>query len=103
MPRLLAAPLQKAVPEELERYFRLRAAWDGKQYAQLSNNDIEWLDQANQRFGDGRVEGLYAAWAAGREWRMLVVDARPSSVAEFSTCLVNAGGQAKPKELGSAR
>jgi hypothetical protein len=100
---LVAAPLQKAVPEELERYFRLRAAWDGKQYAQLSNNDIEWLDQANQRFGDGRVEGLYAAWAAGREWRLLVVDARPSSVAEFSTCLVNAGCQAKPKELGSAR
>jgi hypothetical protein len=99
---LVRAPLQEAVPEELERYFRLRAAWGGKQYAQLSNNDIEWLDQANQRFGDGRVEGLYAAWAAGREWRMLVVDDRAwrGGVQDF---LLNVGGQAKAKELGSAR
>ena len=29
-------------------------------------------------------------------------DARPSSVADFRTCLVNAGGQAKPKELSGA-
>ena len=99
---LVRGPLYQAVPEELERYFRLRASWDGKQYAQLSNDDIEWLDHANRRFGGGRVEGLYAAWAAGGEWRMLLVDARPSGAVDFRTCLVNTGGQAKPKELSRA-
>jgi hypothetical protein len=99
---LVRGPLYQAVPEELERYFRLRASWDGKQYAQLSNDDIEWLDHANRRFGGGRVEGLYAAWAAGGEWRMLLVDARPSGAVDFRTCLLNAGGQAKAKELSRA-
>jgi len=55
---LVRGPLYQAIPEQLERYFRLRAAWDGKQYAQLSNDDIEWLDQGTRRFGGGRVEGL---------------------------------------------
>jgi hypothetical protein len=100
---LVRAPLQQTAPEELERYFRLRAAWDGKQYAQLSNDDIEWLDQANQRFGGARVEGLYAAWAAGgSQWRTLLADMRPSRAVEFRSCLVNAGRQAKPKELRRA-
>lgn len=47
------------VPEELEKYFRLREAWERKQYRMLSTEDIGWLEQANQRFGGARVEWLY--------------------------------------------
>jgi hypothetical protein len=96
---LVQAPRQMPVPEELERYFRLRAAWDGKQYAALSSDDIEWLDQANQRLGGAPVDGLYAVWSAGGEWRTLLADRHPSRSVEFRTCLVNAGGQANSKEL----
>ena len=60
------------------------------------------VDPRRDPFGGGRVEGLYEAWAAGSEWRMLLVDIRPSGAVDFRTCLVNAGGQAKPKELSRA-
>jgi hypothetical protein len=55
---LVKTPLQAGVSGELERYFRLRAAWDGKQYGTLSSDDIEWLDQANTRFRGSRIERL---------------------------------------------
>jgi hypothetical protein len=99
---LVRAPRQRAVPEELERYFQLRAAWDGKRYAQLSADDIEWLDQANQRLGSARVEGLYAVWAADGAWRSLLLDGCPPDSVEFRTHLVQPGCLTKPKELRRA-
>jgi hypothetical protein len=99
---LVEAPRQQAVPEELERYFRLRAAWDGKQYGTLSGDDIEWLDQANQRLGGARVEGLYTVWAAGGDWRKLFVDDHPSGCVEFRTHLVTARSQSRVNELRRA-
>jgi hypothetical protein len=96
---LVRAPRQQAVPEELERYFQLREAWDGKQYAQLSSDDIEWLDQANERLGGACVDALYAVRAGGGEWRTLLADQHPSRSVEFRTCLVNAGARIKPKGL----
>lgn len=96
---LVEAPRQQAVPEELERYFRLRAVWDGKQYGALSNNDIEWLDQANQRLGSSRVEDLYAIWAAGGDWRKPLVEDHPPGSVEFGTYLVTARSQNRVNEL----
>jgi hypothetical protein len=100
---LVKTRLEGGVPEELERYFRLRAAWDGKQYGTLSNDDIEWLDQANKRFRSPRTEQLYAIWCSseGRkdEWRALLGEAQPSRKVDFSTYLVTPGNQAHPKEL----
>jgi hypothetical protein len=99
---LVRAPRQQAIPEELERYFQLRATWEGKRYAQLSSDDIEWLDQANERLGGVRVDGLYAVWAAGGQWRSLLVDSYPSDSVEFKMHLVHPGGLAKAKELRRA-
>jgi hypothetical protein len=99
---LVRAPRQQAAPEELERYFQLRSAWDGKRYAELSSDDIEWLDQANQRLGGARIDGLYAVWVAGGDWRHLVADSYVSGFVEFRTVLVHGGGLSKPKELRRA-
>jgi hypothetical protein len=100
---LVAIPLGQRAREELERYFRLRAAWERKQYAQLSNDDIEWLDQANRRFGGPEIDRVYAAWGSGsegnHEWPVLVADSRPPRTVEFGTCLIAAGCQIKAKEL----
>jgi hypothetical protein len=99
---LVRAPRQDAIPEELERYFQLRAAWEGKRYAQLSSDDIEWLDRANQCLGGPRTEGLYSVWSAGGAWRDLLVDSYPPDSVEFRTHLVMGGGQTKVKELQRA-
>jgi hypothetical protein len=103
---LVKVPFEERKPAEMERYFRLRAAWDGKQYAELSNDDIEWLDHASQRFHGPEIERLYAAWGAGaagnQEWRALVAEAHPQRTPEFGTCLIAAGCQAKPQELRTA-
>jgi hypothetical protein len=99
---LVEAPRHHPVPEELERYFRLRAAWDGKQFGTLSGDDIEWLDRANQRLGGPRAEGLYIVWAAGGDWRKLLIDDHPSGSVEFLTYLVTARSQPRVNDLRRA-
>jgi hypothetical protein len=97
---LVCAPLEEEVPKDLARYFRLRAAWEAKQFGKVSSDEIEWLNQANQRFKGPGIERLYAAWVAGTveqdEWRVLVKEALPPRNVEFRTCLVTAGRQLKP-------
>ena len=87
---------------ELERYFELRAAWDGKQYERLSMDDLEWLDQANQRFTGPNIERLYAAWGnseAGKDqWRRLFSEVYPPRAVEFRTCLVATGSSKNSKQ-----
>lgn len=99
---LVKAPLRQVGSEDLERYFRLREAWERKQDGMLSNEDIEWLDQANQRFGGARVEWLYKFWSSDesgkQKWRALLTEAHPPQSVEFGTSLVARGNQAKPKE-----
>lgn len=90
---------------EMLRYFRLRAAWDQKQYASLSHDDIEWLEEANRRFQGRDTERLYARWSAGE----LLENALTPRLAEvggsdrfqFSPYLV-AAGQTTVKEFGKA-
>lgn len=93
---LVKTPLQVGVSGELERYFRLRAAWDGKQSGTLSSDDIEWLDQAN-------IDQLYAVWDSSEiprdEYRTLLRESQPGRTEEFSTYLVTPAGQDKQREL----
>ena len=98
---LIEAPLEEVLLDELERYFALRAAWEGKQYGKLSMDDLEWFDQANQRFTGRDIERLYAAWdnsEVGREqWRRVFSEVYPPRAVEFRTCLVTPGGSKNSK------
>ena len=98
---LVKTPLEEVLLEELERYFELRAAWEAKQYGKLSVDDLEWLDQANQRFTGREIDRLYAAWdnsEAGREqWRKLFSEVYPPRAIEFRTCLVSPAGSKDSK------
>jgi len=89
---LVKAPFQHTSPEELERYFRLREAWERKQYRMLSTEDIEWLDQANQRVGGARVETLYKLWRSGdsaeQQWRGLLSEGQAPQGVKFRTALI---------------
>jgi hypothetical protein len=49
----------------LLRYFRLRSAWERKQYGSLSTEDIEWLEKARTQFQTRETESLFDSWAAG--------------------------------------
>ena len=101
---LVKAPLRQMVPEELEKYFRLREAWERKQYRMLSTEDIEWLDEANQRFGGARVEWLYQLWGSGdsgkQQWRGLLNEANPPQSAEFRTGLITSTTVAALRRMG---
>ena len=52
-------------PSGLLDYFRTRRTWDEKNYGKLSNNDISFLNEAKERFGDPGFENLYQKWRAG--------------------------------------
>ena len=94
--------LRAGQSDELLRYFKLRRAWDEKQYGSLSTEDIEWLDEASGRLRGQETERHYSAWCAGE----LAGDTlaghlddlcRPPKF-RFSTCLVSTG-QTTAKEL----
>ncbi|PYU01278.1 MAG: hypothetical protein DMG38_04475 [Acidobacteria bacterium] len=98
---LVQTPVEEVLLDELERYFELRTAWEGKRFGELSMDDLEWLDQANQRFTGREIDRLYAAWdhsEAGREpWRRLFSEVYPPRAIEFRTCLVTPAGSKDSK------
>jgi hypothetical protein len=103
---LVKTPSQADVSGELERYFRLRAAWDRKQYGTLSNEDIEWLDEGNRRFGGARIAQLYAVWRSSEtrkdEYAALLRESERARRVEFSTYLATPARQEKGKKLVGA-
>jgi len=49
---------QVDVSVEILRYFRLRQAWETKQYGTLDSNDVEWLQDATKRFRGGKYDAV---------------------------------------------
>ena len=47
-------------------YFRARRTWDEKNYGKLTPNDILFLDQGRERFGNAGMEELYQKWRTGQ-------------------------------------
>ncbi len=92
---LVQVPVQTSVSTDALRYFRLRNAWERKRYGTLSNDDIEWLNEATQRFHGEQFEGLYRAWAAGglseSTLRLEFEQVNPHRKVMFGTYLVNGG------------
>jgi len=54
-----------AGPRGLFDYFRTRRTWDEKSYGKLSNDDILFMNQGKERFGNSGIENLYQRWRAG--------------------------------------
>lgn len=89
---LVEAPLESHVSRAIVRYFRLRQAWDQKEYGSLSTEDIEWLKEATRRFQGDRIEQAYLAWASGALTEQMLraefAESRPPRVYRFATYLV---------------
>lgn len=63
---LVKGPLEQPAALELTRYFRVRKAWEEKRFAELTNEDIEFLSEATARFKSEQCQELYRSWKAGR-------------------------------------
>lgn len=82
--------------DEVLRYFRLRKLWEAKQYGNLNNDDLEFLNRATKRFDDAPTDIRYHQWVLGRvssdAVRAEFRDLAPRQEANFDTELVD--GQA---------
>jgi hypothetical protein len=91
---LVRAPLEAQVSHELLRYFRLRKAWELKNYGSFSATDAEWLKEASYRFHGDRFESSYLAWASGslteQALRVEFEQLHPHRNMNFRMCLVAA-------------
>jgi hypothetical protein len=58
--------LESNPAEDLLRYFSIRKAWDRREYASLTEDDLIFRNLAKQRFFGQRFEHFFRAWKAGR-------------------------------------
>lgn len=63
---LVTIPLESNPADDLLRYFKIRKAWDLRQYGCVSDADLIFRNQAKARFAAERFEHLYRGWKAGR-------------------------------------
>ncbi len=82
--------------EEMLRYFRLRKLWETKQYGQLNNDDMEFLNRAQKQFNDAPTDIRFYQWWEGRVSSEMIRtefrDLTPPREVQFDTELVD--GQA---------
>jgi len=62
---MVKSPLETPCISEIRRYFRVRKLWESKQFAALTTEDVEFLNEATRRFAVRRVQELYKSWAKG--------------------------------------
>jgi len=67
---LVKIPLESDIADDLFRYFRVRKAWDEKQYAAVTEADLIFRNQARARFTGERFEARYRGWKNGRVGEM---------------------------------
>jgi hypothetical protein len=63
---LVKIPLQSDIAGDLLHYFRVRKAWDEKQYGAVTDADLIFRNHARARFTGERFEGLFRGWKNGR-------------------------------------
>jgi hypothetical protein len=63
---LVKIPLESDIAGDLLHYFRVRKAWDEKQYGAVTDADLIFRNHARTRFTGERFEGLYRGWKNGR-------------------------------------
>jgi hypothetical protein len=52
-------------PTQAVRYFHARSAWAAKRYEVFTNDDLEFLNNAESTFAGEAFESLYSNWIAG--------------------------------------
>jgi hypothetical protein len=63
---LVKIPLESDIAEDLLRYFRVRRMWEQKQYAEVSDAELVFRNEARSRFHGRTFEGLYQNWKRGQ-------------------------------------
>lgn len=99
-------PPQTDPGDEVLRYFRVRKFWETKQYEKLTDADIQFLNQATQRFAKHSCQERYAAWRDGQISDAFVRtqfhDLAPQRIVKFETELVDGQAalfEAKPQKV----
>jgi len=62
---LVRIPPESDITEDVLRYFRIRKAWDEKQYETVTDAELIFRNQARGRFKGEIFEGLYRGWKTG--------------------------------------
>lgn len=62
---LVSSRATQDLVQEVILYFERRRAWELKQYARLSAQDVEFLQTAKERFATDELERIYASWSSG--------------------------------------
>jgi hypothetical protein len=62
---LVAIPLESDIAEDALRYFRIRKAWEDKQYQTVTEAELIFRNEARARFKGEIFEGLYRGWKMG--------------------------------------
>lgn len=93
--KLVKPCLENEDPSDTAHYFRVRRLWEARQFASLTNEDLELLNRGQARFENPRLTNLYRRWAAGHLTDEALQDETaepaPTSNARFATWLVNGG------------
>jgi hypothetical protein len=55
----------EAAAKDVCLYFERRRAWEQKQYARFSTEDLEALHNGKERYASDELECLYASWTSG--------------------------------------
>jgi hypothetical protein len=62
---LVTIPLESDIAEDVLRYFRIRKAWEDKQYQTVAEAELIFRNEARARFKGEIFEGLYRGWKMG--------------------------------------
>lgn len=89
---LVQGPLEQPAALELTRYFRVRKTWEEKRFAELQNEDIEFLSEATARFKSEQCQELYRSWKSGHiaesDIASIFGHSNGTRQIAFETCLV---------------
>jgi hypothetical protein len=101
---LVKIPLEDQIADQLLRYFRVRRAWDEKQYGAVTDADLVFRNGVRSRFSGERFEALYRGWKRERVSeesirREFGGNPRKRSVT-FETCLLKKSTEAEEPDEG---
>jgi hypothetical protein len=99
---LVKIPLEDQIVDQLLRYFRVRRAWDEKQYGAVTDADLLFRNAVQSRFSGERFEALYRGWKRERVSedsirREFGGPSRKGTVT-FATCLLKKNGEQEGEE-----